>query len=60
MQCKSLWIKASAKCINVNVNVNVGVSKMFFSKFTVYWSKGTIKTFVTNDFYLKKKSNFCV
>ncbi len=25
MQCKSLWIKASAKCINVNVNVNVTV-----------------------------------
>ncbi len=23
MQCKSLWIKASAKCINVNVNVLV-------------------------------------
>ncbi len=23
MHCKSLWIKASAKCINVNVNVNV-------------------------------------
>ncbi len=23
MQCKSLWIKASAKCINVNVNVNI-------------------------------------
>ncbi len=23
MQCKSLWIKASAKCINVNVNVNL-------------------------------------
>ncbi len=23
MLCKSLWIKASAKCINVNVNVNV-------------------------------------
>ncbi len=22
MQCKSLWIKVSAKCINVNVNVN--------------------------------------
>ncbi len=21
MHCKSLWIKASAKCINVNVNV---------------------------------------
>ncbi len=26
MQCKSLWIKASAKCINVNVNVPVSVS----------------------------------
>ncbi len=23
MQCKSLWIKASAKCINVNVNVSL-------------------------------------
>ncbi len=23
MQCKSLWIKASAKCINVNVNVTL-------------------------------------
>ncbi len=22
MHCKSLWIKASAKCINVNVNNN--------------------------------------
>ncbi len=22
MQCKSLWIKASAKCINVNVNIS--------------------------------------
>ncbi len=26
MQCKSLWIKASAKCINVNVNVNLFLS----------------------------------
>jgi len=23
MQCKSLWIKASAKCINVNVNIQI-------------------------------------
>ncbi len=23
MHCKSLWIKASAKCINVNVNVSL-------------------------------------
>ncbi len=27
MQCKSLWIKASAKCINVNVNVIWASSK---------------------------------
>ncbi len=27
MQCKSLWIKASAKCINVNVNVKCFVFK---------------------------------
>ncbi len=22
MHCKSLWIKASAKCININININ--------------------------------------
>ncbi len=27
MHCKSLWIKASAKCINVNVNVNLMILK---------------------------------
>ncbi len=27
MHCKSLWIKASAKCINVNVNVILDVTK---------------------------------
>ncbi len=31
MHCKSLWIKASAKCINVNVNVNIFVRACFFS-----------------------------
>ncbi len=25
MHCKSLWIKASAKCINVNVNISAAV-----------------------------------
>ncbi len=36
MHCKSLWIKASAKCINVNVNVDVlGVER--FSFFTVWF-----------------------
>ncbi len=29
MHCKSLWIKASAKCINVNVNVNVKTEDSF-------------------------------
>ncbi len=29
MQCKSLWIKASAKCVNVNVNVNYRISIVF-------------------------------
>ncbi len=28
MQCKSLWIKASAKCINVNVNVAHSISTL--------------------------------
>ncbi len=30
MHCKSLWIKASAKCINVNVNVyhNINISDL--------------------------------
>ncbi len=27
MHCKSLWIKASAKCINVNVNVSVAACR---------------------------------
>ncbi len=31
MQCKSLWIKASAKCINVNVNVtHAYLNRIFF------------------------------
>ncbi len=29
MQCKSLWIKASAKCINVNVNVSYLIMELF-------------------------------
>ncbi len=42
MHCKSLWIKASAKCINVNVNyvgrqnaeknISLGVVKEMFHK----------------------------
>ncbi len=29
MQCKSLWIKASAKCINVNVNIVYNIYVIF-------------------------------
>ncbi len=28
MHCKSLWTKASAKCINVNVNVKILIDKI--------------------------------
>ncbi len=38
MHCKSLWIKASAKCINVNVNNNTKSNSEF--KY--------INTFITN------------
>ncbi len=44
MQCKSLWIKASAKCINVNVNVNVlqfyiTAGKISIEHITIFLSK---------------------
>ncbi len=32
MQCKSLWIKASAKCINVNVNIDTPYFTAFFTE----------------------------
>ncbi len=31
MQCQSLWIKASAKCINVNVNEHLWLAIAFIS-----------------------------
>ncbi len=40
MHCKSLWIKASAKCINVNVNVDI--------EFSMPKTKGTIQTSVSS------------
>ncbi len=36
MQCKSLWIKASAKCINVNVNVNILCKYIYFLIYVKY------------------------
>ncbi len=33
MQCKSLWIKASAKCINVNVNY-----PFLLNRFLLFWA----------------------
>ncbi len=37
MHCKSLWIKASAKCINVNVNVKVTGRQIWFSENKPCW-----------------------
>ncbi len=37
MQCKSLWIKASAKCINVNVNVLLFLIRCYSSPFEKYY-----------------------
>ncbi len=36
MHCKSLWIKASAKYVNVNVNVNVIVCMLILLKCTLH------------------------
>ncbi len=40
MQCKSLWIKASAKCINVNVNVK---EVSYAHEDYIYLIKNTVK-----------------
>ncbi len=40
MQCKSLWIKASAKCINVNVLIYSVITLMSFQtckRFFLWW-----------------------
>ncbi len=36
MQCKSLWIKASAKCINVNVNYTVRKKSVLAEDYILY------------------------
>ncbi len=36
MQCKLLWIKASAKCINVNVNKLPQISEIVWTYIVVY------------------------
>ncbi len=56
MQCKSLWIKASAKCINVNVNVQQNQSTGRFSSQTLCLRKKlchseNIIIFVLNNTY---------
>ncbi len=45
--CKSLWIKASAKCINVNTLLeSVEVTPIL----TSYWSTGTQRRFVPSKY----------
>ncbi len=43
MHCKSLWIKASAKCININVNIATSIESHLLMKglTTLVISKGT-------------------
>ncbi len=36
---KSLWIKASAKCINVNLNVNAENSALYGNLFMPHYKK---------------------
>ncbi len=52
MQCKSLWIKASAKCINVNVNVPVLLSlfPVFEHVDYVFW---TLKIKLQMDLFVR-------
>ncbi len=40
MHCKSLWIKASAKCINVNVNVDL---------IRIWWAESSVFVPVKHD-----------
>ncbi len=43
MQCKSLWIKASAKCINVNVNTSKH-NMQFLNEGVFLWRENKIQT----------------
>ncbi len=52
MHCKSLWIKASAKCINVNVNNTI---KNFFYLIWLLWK---LKKKKDNCEFLSQFSNF--
>ncbi len=59
MHCKSLWIKASAKCINVNVNViliNVenGCAEIYIYIY-IYFKKKFLGFF--HEYEVKKKKS---
>ncbi len=58
MQCKSLWIKASAKCINVNVNVTQWVGLGLWSRYA--YENCVLYAPQTHANHVHAKVNFCV
>ncbi len=59
MQCKSLWIKASAKCINVNVSKCKNVHNCLNK--TDYWGKNlNIYLDASCDYFNKSNNNIII
>ncbi len=67
MHCKSLWIKASAKCINVNVNVNLTyikrsfgpLLKLYINRSYITLSKlHILQMFICTQLFSKHTSNY--
>ncbi len=60
MQCKSLWIKASAKCINVNVKQKelIGATQLLKNRYfrSIQWTITSKKTFCL--FILSSRASF--
>ncbi len=52
MQCKSLWIKASAKCINVNVNelfiVDISLHQLITMHYEIVFNISWTRVHITN------------
>ncbi len=51
MHCKSLWIKASAKCISVNVNI---YKQWFTEQVALSLNTFTFNSFIVKMFFVDK------
>ncbi len=63
MQCKSLWIKASAKCINININTYMHGQKNTFIVFIICIYFYLICSSIPKRFFQRfifKNPSFCV